>query len=181
METRFLTLLFTYPKDPAITSKLITCRLGTKYSHVCGVVSTGPIGLFDVYEASHGNVHGLDLTEFLKKNKVIKTCRVVIENKDDYYAIIRYLKKQRGKSYSEWGALASTFKCLRNMGLGKDGDDQFICSEYMARAMEQFEDMDYSDYRSSADYVDPKIFEKILEDHGHKIYDGLNVPEYEGQ
>lgn len=181
MDERFFTLLFTYPKDAPVTSKIIKARLNTDYSHVCGVVSTGPIGLFDVYEASHGNVHGVDLTEFLKKNKVIKTCRIKFSNREDYYSLIRYLKKQRGKDYSEWGAVASTFKCLRKLGIGDNGDDKFICSEYMARALEEAYGMDYSYMRRDTDYIDPAFFEKILKQMKHQFYNGLHLPEYKGQ
>jgi hypothetical protein len=181
METRFLTLLFTYPKHPKITSKIIKWRLKTKYSHVAGVVSTGPIGLYDVYQASGGNVHGLDLCEFLNKNKVIKTCRISFDDKEDYYALIRYLKRQRGKDYSIWAAIASTFPLMRKLGIGLDGDNKFICSEYMARALEETKDFDYGEHRKNADYVDPEIFEQMLIDLDHTIYEGLHFPEYKGQ
>lgn len=181
--TRYFTLLFTFPKKPSIISRLIAWRLKTKFSHVCGVVGTGPIGLFDLYEASNGNVHDVDLENFLSKNKVIKTCRVAIEDKEELYKIIRYMKKQRGKDYSEWGALASTFPFLRAIGVGKDGDHEFICSEYMVRALEQaniLDESDYKDGRGSTDYVDPRYFEKMLVNAGFSIYEGLHLPEYEG-
>lgn len=180
MDERFITLLFTYPKDFRPVSWVIKTRLKTDYSHVCAVVSTGPIGLFDVYQASHGSVHGLDLCEFLKKNNVIKSCRIRVD-KEDYYKIIRYLKKQRGKKYSEAAAVASTFPCLRALGIGRDGDDEFICSEYIVRALEQVDAFNYGEYRDHADYVDPKVFEKVLEDNDFKIYPGLHMPEYKGE
>lgn len=179
MDDRYLTLLFTYPKKFRPASLVIKSRLGTDYSHVCAVVSTGPIGLFDVYQASHGNVHGLDLCEFLKKNNVIKTCRIKAD-KEGYYKIIRYLKKQRGKDYNEWAAIASTVPILRAMGIGEDGDNAFICSEYTARALEQVDAFEYGKYRDHVDYVDPKIFEKVLVDNGFRFYPGLHMPEYEG-
>lgn len=180
---RYFTLLFTFPKRPRFTSRIISWILGTKYSHVCGVVGTGPIGLFDLYEASHGNVHDIDLENFLSKNKVIKTCRIKLEDKEDLYKIIRYMKKQRGKDYSEWGAIASTVGLFRAIGLGKDGDSEFICSEYMVRALEQaelFTEEDYKEGRGSSDYVDPKFFEKMLVDAGFSIYEGLHLPEFKG-
>lgn len=180
MDDRFLTLLFTYPKEFKLPSWIIKKRLGTDYSHVCAVVSTGPIDLFDVYQASHGNVHGIDLTEFLKKNKVIKTCRIKVD-KEDYYKIIRYLKKQRGKDYNEWAALAATYPLLRKLGIGRDGDDAFICSEYTARALEQVDAFDYGPYRKHVDYVDPKVFELLLEENDFKIYTGFHMPDYKDE
>lgn len=180
MSKRYLTLLFTFPKDPAITSRIIRWRLGTDYSHVCGVVTTGPIGLFDVYQASSGDVNDIDLENFLKKNHVIKTCRIAFEDAETYYTLIRYLKKQRGKGYSEWGAIASTFPTLRKLGFGNDGDNEFICSEYMARGLEETGMLSEDDYklgRGSADYVDPKFFEIMLNGAGFDIYKGLHLPE----
>jgi hypothetical protein len=179
MDKRVLTLLFTYPKKAYLPSKIIKARLGTDYSHVCGVVFTGPIGLFDLYEASHGNVHDIDLGEFLKKNKVIKTCRLTVD-KEDLYKVIRYLKKQRGKDYSEWGAIASTVPFLRALGLGNNNDQSFMCSEYMARALEQIDAIDYSGIRCDADYVDPKSFERALQKMGLDFYEGLHLPEFTG-
>lgn len=179
MDDRYITLLFTYPKKFKIASWIIKSRLKTNYSHVCGVVTTGPIGLFDVYQASHGDVNNVDLCEFLKKNNVIKSCRIKID-KEDYYKIIRYLKKQRGKDYSEAGAIASTYPFLRKLGIGKNGDNGFMCSEYIARGLEQVDKFDYSQYRKHIDYVDPKVFEMILERAGVKMYQKMHMPEYEG-
>lgn len=178
-DTRVLSFLFTEKINFAPASDIIKWRLGTNYSHVCGVVSTGPIGLFDLYEASHGNVHDIDLVEFLKKNKVVKTCRIQMD-KESYYEVIRYLKKQRGKDYSEAAAIASTFKILRSLGIGKNGDGKFICSEYMARAYEQIGDIDYSKNRKFADYIDPLLFEKELVSDGHIFHEGLHLPEFGG-
>lgn len=182
MDKRYLTLLFTTPKKTNIFSSIIKWRLGTKYSHVCGVVSTGPIGLFDLYQASNGDVNAIELENFLEKNKVIQTCRICFDDKNDYYTLIRFLKKQLGKSYSMMGAIASTFPSLRFLGFGKDGDSEFMCSEYMARGLEMTEILNIDDYkkgRGSADYVDPKFFETMLINAGFDIYMGLHFPEKE--
>lgn len=180
MDKRYFTLLFTTPKKFKLGSFLIRWRLKKPYSHVCGVVSTGPIGLFDLYQASHGDVNDIDLENFLKENIVLKSCRIGFEDKEDYYSLIRYLKKQRGKDYSEWGALASTFSLLRKLKIGKNGDSEFMCSEYMARALETTGIIDKSFYkigRGSADYVDPEYFELMLKDAGFEIYNGIHLPE----
>lgn len=156
-------LLFTTPKDFKIPSEIIKWRLGTKYSHVAVATYSGVFKEYDVYEASHGFVHSGSLNNFLLFNDVIKEFSFDLTSEENL-KVIGYLKSKTFLRYSVWGAIAATIKPLRNAGLGEDGDAQFICSEYACRAIEQIRDLNYKLYRNSADYVDPKLFERILEE-----------------
>ena len=165
---RHFTLYFTTPKKFKLPSEIIKLRLGTNYSHVCIGVEIKKIGMTRIYQASHGDVNTVCLENFLKKNKVLKKCTIEMEE-DDYFRMIKYMERQTGKSYSEWGAIAATFKFLRKIGLGKDGDNQFICSELVYRALQEG-GMDLNTpNRTHADYIDPKVFEKALVDANIKI------------
>lgn len=129
-------LLYTTPKRWLPFSELIKWRYGTEYSHVCFSISTGPnIRTYDIIHAANGKVHDLDSTVFLAKNKVVDKQIITIED-ENYYRMIRWLKLQRGKSYSEAGALATGIPFLRHLGIGNDGDDSFICSEFAVRGLE---------------------------------------------
>lgn len=153
--------MFTTPADFKLPSEIIKWRLGTEYSHVAIATYSKFFDAWEVYQASHGFVHSGQLPNFLKINKVVKQYRFSVTSEENK-KVISYLKSKTFLGYSEWGALASTVPCLRSVGMGNDGDAEFICSEYVCRAIEQIRGLDYSKHRSSADYVDPKIFERIL-------------------
>lgn len=166
-------VLFTYP---TIFFKpfawIIKKRLGTSFSHVCFVIDTGPrVQVLEVYQASKGRVWSITLERFLEENRIIKE-RTLQMNEEQFFRMLRYLKNQLGKKYSSTGAIASTFSILRKIGLGRNGDESFICSELVVRAIEEGFglDIDFSSYRrDSDDYVDPLVFERWMDDHGGEL------------
>lgn len=151
--------LFTYPKKPKFFSWLIKFRLRTKYSHVA--ISSNLTN--SVYQASHGIVHKLDMVDFLRSNNVIFAKEMPMSSEEINRGLL-FLEKQIGKLYSVFGALASTYKILRIFGIGKNGDKRFICSELAHRALEESLQKDLSHAKINDDYVDPKLFEQILDD-----------------
>lgn len=164
MNEYLLRILFTTPVDFRIPSEIIKWRLNTEYSHVAIATYSKPFKEYDVYQASHGFVHSGQLPNFLIKNKIVKEYSFNVSSEENL-KVIGYLKSKTFHTYSELGAIASTFKYLRSLGIGQDGDEEFICSEYACRAIEQIRGLNYQKYRVATDYVDPKIFEKILKEN----------------
>jgi hypothetical protein len=161
--------LWTYPKKPSITSRLIRHRLGTPYSHVAVATYIKTVDDYRVYQASHGDVNSVLLKNFLKYNDVIFSCEFS-HPKELFVEKIKFLEQQTGKKYSVWGALASTFSWLRKKKVGDDGDESFICSEYAYRAYVTGE---------ASDYVEPELFMSILKKDERIIEKGLVAKEYE--
>lgn len=159
-KTYTIDYLFTYPRRFRLFSWIIKTVLGTKYSHVVTVVSSGPIETYDVYQASNGDCNMIELENFLEGNKIIKT-RSIKLSREEYIKTIRFLKLQCGKKYSYIGAVASAFKPFRLLGLGDDGDKTFICSELSLRGLE--EGLGVNIQRHD-DWVEPKIFESLLDE-----------------
>lgn len=162
MEKKYsVEFLFTYPKKFKIVAWIIKTRIGREYDHVAVRVDTGPIGLYDIYQASHGSVNIIENENFQRENNILKTVKLE-GDREAMLRVLRFLKKQTGKTYSVWGAIACTVRPLRMIGLGKDGDKSFICSEYGMRALEEF--VGKKLYTGlDADYVDPEDFELFLE------------------
>jgi hypothetical protein len=143
-------------------SELIKWRLGTTYSHACVILHDETLDLHDVYQASHGQVHSIDLEVFKEENDLVKVYHFDLDP-DQFRRAHTWLKKQRGRKYSVIGAIASTFSFLRKLGLGKDGDREFICSEYAFRFLEvAFGTEIRAQGRKNDDYVDPLILEGVL-------------------
>jgi hypothetical protein len=152
-----LKLYFSRPKKLNIASRIIMWRLKTDYSHVAIEVPTGPIGVLDIYQASHGTVHSLWAKHWLEDNQVIDEVIVNVET-EKFFEIVRYLKKQRQKRYGFWTALASTFPFFRKLLVGKDNETHFICSELLAKALDGVIKFDTIDL----DYITPKQLRSLL-------------------
>jgi hypothetical protein len=135
-----------------------------------GTIEEPEFNFSRVYQASRGDINTIKFSNFFAKCRLIKKC-VVEMTEEQYERAVIYLEEQTGKGYGEWTALAATFKLLRKLGIGKNGDSEFICSEYMARMMEVAFHEDFSGRRKHTDYVDPLEFEKILTEKGYEIVD----------
>ena len=146
----------------SIFSRIIKWRLKTDFSHVMAVVPLERMGIARVYQASHGSVNTIELRNFLMKSKVTKKISIKVEI-EKFKKLIYFLEMQTGKDYSEMGAIASTFKLLRDMGLASNGEEKFFCSEYIASALEY---AGIFDFKRALDYVDPKTFLKEIESRG---------------
>lgn len=160
MEKRAVKFIFTSPSKWKVFSELIKLRFGTKYSHVAIQCYTGPrINTHDIYEAAQGTVHCQDIESFLE-GVVIYDARSVSLEAEQYYRMIRWLKRQQQKKYSILGALAVGLPFLRKLGIGKDKDDSFICSELALRALEVGLGIDIA---RKDDYVDPEAFMALID------------------
>lgn len=150
-------LYFSRPKKFKLGSWIIMKRLRTNYSHVAIEVSTGPIGLQDIYEASHGDVHSM-WADYWKEDNIVVEEFIINAETREYIEAIRYLKKQRQKKYGFWTALASTIPFFRNKMIGKDGGSHFICSELIAKALNGVIDFKGEDL----DYITPDKLRELL-------------------
>lgn len=158
----FAEFIFTYPKTFKIAAWIIKKRLGTNYSHVAVKVRDLETDLHEIYQASHGMVHSIEHDNFVAQNHILRSFKI---NADEFAMIrlLTFLKKQEGKSYSEFGAIACTVKLFRDIGIGQDGDKEFICSEYGMRALEELVGKKLNVFGLKSDYVDPEDFELFLE------------------
>lgn len=162
MDKKLVEFIFTYPKSFKIAAWIIKMRLGTSYSHVAIKVRDSETSLNEIYQASHGMVHSIEEENFRNENHILKSFELY-GDRESMIRLLTFLKKQEGKSYSELGAIACTIKPLRMIGIGQDGDREFICSEYGARALEEFVGKKLNFFSLKTDYVDPEDFELFLE------------------
>jgi hypothetical protein len=163
-----LVYLWTYPKKPGLFSKIIKWRIKSNYSHVAIATYIGTLEDYRIYQASSGDINTVLLQNFKKHNNLVKSCKVGMTREEWKKAVV-YMERQTGKRYSIFGAIASTFKFLRDKGIGDNDDQAFICSEYAYRTHAQID----SEFDENADYIEPKQFEEILSKK-HKIEEGFN-------
>ena len=159
---RTFSIIWTYPKSFSLLSWVISKRIKRPYSHVA--ISMGE----KLYEATGGSVVDNPLSEKVKGYNVVQACNLSIP--DSHYAIMEaFLKEQVGDEYSYWGAFASTLRLPRMLGVGKDGDEEFICSELAIRALEEAEIIDRGQLEKAPDYITPKGVEELLIKRGHSM------------
>jgi hypothetical protein len=156
-------ILFSTPKKFNLFSWIIKKRINSEYSHVAIAVYIQTINFWDVYEASHGDVHIISMDKFLAQNKVVKAYQLFVP-KDNWNKGIIYLKNQLTKKYSVIGAIASTISWLRKHKFGDDDDKKFICSEYASRYIEETGILNYAYDRANNDYITPKQFERAIKE-----------------
>lgn len=155
-------IALTSPNYFKLTSWVTKTRMGTNYCHACVIAQDDRFDIYEVAQAAHGMVHEMDLTIWKEKNDVIKVYYLELSD-EQYYRGIKWMKKQRGKGYSEMGAIASTVPFLRALGLGRDGDREFICSEFAFRFLEEaFGKEIIPTGRGFDDYVSPEVLEGVL-------------------
>jgi hypothetical protein len=155
-------IALTTPNYFKVTSWITKLRLGRKYCHACVISQDNESGLYDVSQAAHGMVHEMDLDIFKEKNNLVKVYTLTM-NDVQFSRGRTWMKKQRGKGYSILGCIASTFRILRKLGLGRDGDREFICSEFAFRYLEvAFGTEIRPAGRGSDDYVCPAVLEGVL-------------------
>ena len=138
---------FSTPFKFNLVSWLIKKFLGTKYSHASIMFELGD--RFIVFEASHGDVHMIEHTNWLVKNKVIKSFTIQ-KTPEEQRDILNYLIDNCQDKYG----ILTLFGILLNVKLGKDGDKRFICSELVAKALGL----------SDNDFITPKDLEKMIEE-----------------
>lgn len=153
-------IALTTKKGWSLKSELIKWRMKVLYSHACVILKDEALEMYDVYQASHGQVHEIGLDIFKEINDLVKVYHLEM-NEEQYKRGLIWLKKQRGKKYSFLGLIACTIPFMKKLGIGRDGDKEFICSEYALRYVEVSYDVEIRN--KNEDYVTPAQLENILE------------------
>jgi len=130
-----LHIQFTRPVGFKLLSWLIrVVQGGTSYSHVrlCWVNSVGvPI----VYEASGSSVKFLGPKA---GDAVVVNRQYVLEvDKEQYRKLVRICMLYAGVSYGVWQVINIGLKTLFGLTLPGDGDNTIVCSELVARVLEE--------------------------------------------
>lgn len=157
-------IIFTYPtKWFRPFAWIITLRLRTDYSHVA-IMATDPFsGIDEVHQATGLGVGPMELSFFLSHAKIIKTKELEL-SETEFKNMMTFIRRNQGKGYSEASAIAATIPLLRSAGFGKDGDHEFICSEFVIRSLQAAGGrLDFRSVRRPFDFVDPLLFERILD------------------
>ena len=108
-----------------VGAELIKFEQGTSFSHV--LIIKGDL----VFQASHGYVNCVHIDNFLLDNKIINTYDVPDESID-----MDFVYKQLGKKYGVIQILEIALKYLTGIKiLINNRNNQFICSEYVGKAL----------------------------------------------
>lgn len=148
-----VTIGFSRPKKFAIISKLIRIYQGnTEFSHAFLSFDAESLERTLVYEASHFYVHFIERKNFENKNLITDefTIEVTPEEKK---ALLQFCIDNCQKSYG----IKTLFGILFNIPEWKDGNEEFICSELVAKAFKI----------SNDDYITPKqLYDIVKAKHG---------------
>jgi len=113
------------PIKKKIGAELIKSYQGTAFSHV--LIIDGDL----VYQASHGLVNCTYIENFLAENTIINKYEV-----DDSLIDMLFVKQQLGKKYSYKQIINIATKFLFGVKFfSKNGNSQFICSEFVGKAL----------------------------------------------
>ena len=125
---------FSSPKVFNISSSIIKAVMGTEYSHVLVYWKADKLDRHLVYQASHGSVHFLELTNFLKQSEIHSEHRLIVTY-DQYLKLVRKCVDLAGEPYwfCELANIAAN-DLANYAGLKVDfGDGRgYICSELLA-------------------------------------------------
>jgi hypothetical protein len=157
-------IVFTYPtKWFRPFAWIIKMRLKTTYSHVAIIVTDPLTEVDEVFQADSRGVGPEELSNFLTHAKIIKTKELELSD-SEFKKMMIFIRKNQGRGYSEAGAIAATIPLLRSIGIGMDGDHEFICSEFVVRSLQATGGrLDFRSVRRPFDFVDPLLFERILD------------------
>lgn len=154
--------VLTYPNEFQLHSWITAKRIGRPYSHAAIVMTEDDLNTTSVIQASHGMVHEIDVETFKQDYHFVKVFTIDLTPEQFIKGRI-WIKKQLGKKYSFWGMIASTVSIFRKLGIGKDGDKSFICSEFTFRFLEEALGVDIIPTgRGFDDYVCPEVMEGVL-------------------
>lgn len=113
------------PKKWKIGAELIKFYQKTKFSHVA--IVKGDL----VFQASHGYVNCVHITNFLKENEVVDRFYISTESVD-----MNFVKLQLGKKYSFWQVIQIAIDYLTGIKITINNNNQkFICSEFVGKAL----------------------------------------------
>lgn len=136
------------PKKWKVGAELIKWyQGGTKYSHV--LILKDDL----VFQASHGNVNCQHIDVFLQNNDI---CDVFTIEEDciDF----EFVKKQLGKPYGFLQLVNLALKFFFNARIfKKDGDQKFICSEFVGKALKLKWVNDFTTPKEIIEYLKNRI------------------------
>lgn len=172
---RTIRIVLTYPNKFQLHSWITALRLGRPYSHAAIVMTDDETKTSGIVQASHGMVHEMYIETFSSTHHFVKTFTLYLRP-EQFVRGRTWMKKQLGKKYSFLGMISATVPLLRFLGLGKDGDKEFICSEFCFRFLEEALGIDIIPTgRGFDDYVDPEVLEGVLvKMEEHQTIMGLN-------
>ena len=113
------------PKKWKIGAQLIKFYQKTEYSHI--LIIDNDL----VYQASNGEVNCMHIDVFLEHNNIIDVVEVA-----DHLVDMSFVKKQLGKGYGFTQLINIATRYLLGIKLFKnDGNQKFICSELVGKAL----------------------------------------------
>lgn len=134
------------PKKFKIGAELIKFYQNTKFSHIAIIKDDL------VFQASHGYVNCVHIDNFLIDNHIIDVFEVPDEIID-----IDFVYKQLGKHYGYIQILEIAIKFLTGVKiLINNGNSQFICSEFVGKALKLEWVNDYTSPYEIASYLKSK-------------------------
>ena len=126
-----------------MNSWLIKKYQGTKFSHIA-IIKDGM-----VYQASHSYVNCVHIDTFLAENKIIDEFKV-----PDCAIDMDFVYHQLGKPYSYIQILEIAIKYLTGIKiLINNKNNQFICSEFVGKALQLDWVTDYTSPKEISDYL----------------------------
>ena len=113
------------PKKWKIGAELIKFYQKTEYSHI--LIIDNDL----VYQASNGDVNCMHIDVFLENNNIIDVLEV-----EDHLVDMDFVKKQLGRKYAFLQLANIATRYLLGIKLSKnDGNQKFICSELVGKAL----------------------------------------------
>lgn len=131
------------PIDWKFGAELIKLYQHTEFSHVAIVKDNL------VFQASHGRVHCVHIDTFLAENFIIDHFEI-----EDSSVDLDFVYHQLGKPYSYTQILEIAFKYLTGIKiLFNNRNNQFICSEFVGKALKLNWANDYTTPKEIAIYL----------------------------
>lgn len=134
------------PNSWKLGAELIKYYQDTLFSHVLIIQDDL------VFQASHGRVNCTHIDVFLSENKIIDFYEVPHEKVD-----IEFVKKQLGKKYGFSQLFLIPLIKYSQLKYTGNGDQKFICSEFVGKALR-------------LDWVDDLTTPKEIDDYLRSIY-----------
>jgi len=141
---------FSRPNKFRVFSFLIMLILGIKFSHVYIKFYDEYTSKWIVFEASHGEVHLIESSNWLKRNVVVREEKFEIDE-DHRREIIRFMIDHLQKPYSYKNIFAIIIHQIVGLRVLEDGPKAFICSELIALALDN-----KIQFKKPLDLVTPK-------------------------
>ncbi len=99
VNTMQIIIAFSYPKKFKIGAKFISWFLNKPYSHVLVYWYSKNLDRTLVYQASHGQVHFIEMDNFLKDNNIVKEFKLEV-SEENFNKLIRKCVDLAGQPYA---------------------------------------------------------------------------------